>query len=169
MKRLAQVALALALLAVIGAVAGWAAFYALVLRDLPEINTLADYKPRVITHVYAGDGSEIASFAKERRVVVPIEDVPRHVKDAFIAAEDKSFYEHEGLDYLGMVEGLRHETHYYLMGLEAEGEDHDDEVDKVRFVSAKKARRLLDSGADRRLLGDALEALEERESRRKGA
>jgi penicillin-binding protein 1A len=102
-KRLLQVALVLGFLCLIGVVAGWAVFYALVLRDLPEINTLADYRPRVITHVYAADGSEIASFAKERRIVVPIEDVPRHVKDAFIAAEDKSFYEHEGLDYPGIA------------------------------------------------------------------
>jgi 8-oxo-dGTP pyrophosphatase MutT (NUDIX family) len=72
------------------------------------------------------------------------------------------------LDYLGMVEGVRHETHYYLMALEAEGDDHDDEVDKVRFVSVKKAKRLLDSGVDRRLLGHALDALEEREPRRTG-
>jgi penicillin-binding protein 1A len=103
LKRLLQVALALGFLCVIGAVAGWALFYALVLRDLPAINTLADYRPRVITHVYAADQSEIASFAQERRVVVPIEDVPRHVKDAFIAAEDGSFYEHEGLDYPGIL------------------------------------------------------------------
>lgn len=72
------------------------------------------------------------------------------------------------LDYLGMVEGLRHETHYYLMALEAEGDDRDDEVDKVRFVSAKKAKRMLHSAADRRLLGHALAALEEGEPRRTG-
>jgi len=66
------------------------------------------------------------------------------------------------LDYLGMVEGLRHETHYFLMELEADDGDHDDEVDKVSFVSVKKAKRLLRSGADRRLLGHALEVLDER-------
>jgi penicillin-binding protein 1A len=103
LKRLLQVALALAFLGALAAVAAWALFYALVLRDLPEINTLADYRPRVITHVYAADKTEIASFARERRVVVPIEDVPRHVKDAFVAAEDGSFYEHEGLDYPGIL------------------------------------------------------------------
>jgi len=70
------------------------------------------------------------------------------------------------LHYLGMVEGARHETHYYLMALVRDGEDHDDEVDKVSFVSAKKARRLLRSGTDRRLLGEALGALEERKPRR---
>ena len=74
-----------------------------VLRDLPEINSLRDYRPNLITRVLDVDGNEIASFAKERRVIIPIEEVPKHVVDAFIAAEDGSFYEHKGLDYAGIL------------------------------------------------------------------
>ena len=103
MKRLAHVLLALAFLAVLGSVAAAAVFYAFILRDLPEINTLRDYRPNLITRVRAVDGSEIASFAKERRIVVSIEDVPGHVVQAFIASEDSSFYDHEGLDYAGIL------------------------------------------------------------------
>jgi penicillin-binding protein 1A len=81
---------------------GAALFYALVLRDLPEIYSLADYRPRIITRIYAAEGIEIGSYAEERRLVVPIEDLPRSVINAFIAAEDASFYEHRGLDYPGI-------------------------------------------------------------------
>ena len=58
--------------------------------------------------------------------------------------------------------GQRHETHYYLMELERDDGVHDDEVDEVSFAHRKKARRLLGSGSDRRLLARALEVLERR-------
>ncbi|MEE8312954.1 MAG: PBP1A family penicillin-binding protein [Myxococcota bacterium] len=103
MKRLAHLLLALGFLAILGGVSVAALFYAFVMRDLPEIYTLQDYRPNLITRVLAADGSEIATFARERRVVVPIEEIPEHVVQAFIAAEDSSFYEHEGLDYAGIL------------------------------------------------------------------
>ena len=98
--------MALLAVAALTAVVGVSLFYALVLRDLPELNSLADYEPRIITRVYAHDGSEIGSYAEERRIVVPIEDVPRHVIHAFIAAEDAAFYDHQGLDYPGIFRAL---------------------------------------------------------------
>ncbi|MEE9278645.1 MAG: PBP1A family penicillin-binding protein [Myxococcota bacterium] len=103
MRRLAHFLLALAFLGVLAAISGASLFYALVLRDLPEIHTLQDYRPNLITRVLGVDGSEVATFAKERRIVVPIEEIPDHVVQAFIAAEDSSFYEHEGLDYTGIL------------------------------------------------------------------
>ena len=103
MRRLLKLAVALALLCVVAGVVGVTLFYATVLRDLPEINKLEDYRPNLITRVLDVDGNEVASFAKERRVVVPIEQVPKHVVEAFIAAEDGSFYEHTGLDYAGIL------------------------------------------------------------------
>jgi penicillin-binding protein 1A len=106
LKRLVRIALALGVLAVAGAAVVIALFYVAVLRDLPEINTLQDYRPNLITRVLDVDGNEIASFAKERRVIIPIEQVPKHVVDAFIAAEDGSFYEHKGLDYAGILRAL---------------------------------------------------------------
>lgn len=67
------------------------------------------------------------------------------------------------IEYLGMVEGQRHETHYYLMALEGDDGVHDDEVDKVSFAHRKEAKRRLRSGADRLLLAQALELLERRD------
>jgi glycosyltransferase involved in cell wall biosynthesis len=75
-------------LAVAGAAVGIVLFYVTVLADLPEINSLQDYRPNLITRVLDVDGNEIASFAKERRVIIPIEQVPKHVVDAFIAASE---------------------------------------------------------------------------------
>ncbi|MBW2280816.1 MAG: PBP1A family penicillin-binding protein [Deltaproteobacteria bacterium] len=103
MRRWLQIALAAAALAACGALFGVALFYATVLRNLPEIYSLRDYRPNLITHLYAADGTQIGTFARERRIVVPIEEVPTHVVHAFIAAEDNAFYEHEGLDYPGIL------------------------------------------------------------------
>ena len=103
MKRLFQVLLALGAFATLACVGALALFYALVLRDLPEIYTLKDYKPRLITRVLAADGVEVGSFYRERREVVPIEEMPTHLVQAFIASEDGAFYRHEGLDYAGIL------------------------------------------------------------------
>ena len=103
MRRLRQLLLASAAFAGLVLVGAWAVFYALILRDLPEIETLDDYRPNLITRVLDVDGELIATFSKEKRIVVPIEDVPQHVRDAFIAAEDSAFYDHEGLDYSGIL------------------------------------------------------------------
>ena len=103
MRRPFQIALATLALAACGALFSTALFYALVLRNLPEIYSLRDYRPNLITRVYAVDGTEISTLARERRIVVPIEEVPTLVVQAFIAAEDDAFYEHEGLDYPGIL------------------------------------------------------------------
>ncbi len=85
-------------------VAGFSAWYLHNLnKDLPDYQQLAEYAPPVTTRVYAGDGSLVAEFARERRLFVPIEAMPDHVKYAFVSAEDKSFYEHSGLDFRGLV------------------------------------------------------------------
>jgi penicillin-binding protein 1A len=102
-KRLAHLLLALSLLVILAGVTSGAVFFAFVLRDLPEIYTLQDYRPKLITRVLDATDREIATFSRERRVVVPIEEIPDHVVHAFIAAEDSSFYEHEGLDYPGIL------------------------------------------------------------------
>ncbi|HTO09215.1 MAG TPA: PBP1A family penicillin-binding protein [Myxococcota bacterium] len=106
MRRLAKIAVALAVFAALMAGIGLALFYVTILSDLPEINKLEDYHPNLITRVLDVDGNEVASFAKERRVIIPIEQVPKPVVEAFIAAEDGSFYEHTGLDYGGILRAL---------------------------------------------------------------
>jgi len=103
LRRLAKLALALGVLAVLALTGAAVVFWALILRDLPEIKSLRDYRPNLITRVLDVDGNEIASFATERRIIIPIEEVPRPVVDAFVAAEDGEFYEHQGLDYAGIL------------------------------------------------------------------
>jgi penicillin-binding protein 1A len=118
LRRLLKIAVALAVLGAVATAVGVTLFYAVVLRDLPEINKLEDYRPNLITRVLDVDGNEVASFAKERRIVVPIEQVPKSVVEAFIAAEDGSFYEHTGLDYGGI---LRAAFTNFVEGRKAQG------------------------------------------------
>ncbi|HEX9461472.1 MAG TPA: penicillin-binding protein 1A [Alphaproteobacteria bacterium] len=66
-------------------------------RGLPDYQQLADYQPSVLTRVHAGDGRVLAEFAVERRLFVPVDAVPKLVINAFLAAEDKSFYTHPGI------------------------------------------------------------------------
>src|SRR5271156_3659751 len=72
-------------------------------QDLPDYSQLQDYEPPVMTRVHAADGSLLAEYAKERRLYLPIQAVPKLVINAFLAAEDKNFYEHGGIDYSGMA------------------------------------------------------------------
>jgi penicillin-binding protein 1A len=71
--------------------------------DLPTIRTLADYNPPQATKIYSDDGQLVADLAHERRTVVSVAALPRHVVQAFLAAEDEGFYEHAGLDYWGIL------------------------------------------------------------------
>src|SRR6201995_2014617 len=72
-------------------------------QDLPDYSQLQDYEPMVMTRVHAADGSLLAEYSKERRLYLPIQAVPKLVINAFLAAEDKNFYEHGGVDYSGMA------------------------------------------------------------------
>ena len=75
-------------------------------RDLPAHEDLARYTPKTISRVYNVDGSIIDEFALERRLFVPAEDIPDLVKEAFISAEDKNFYEHKGYDLMGIASAV---------------------------------------------------------------
>jgi penicillin-binding protein 1A len=72
-------------------------------KDLPDYSQLQNYEPPVMTRVHAVDGSLVGEYAKERRLYLPIQAVPKLVINAFLAAEDKNFYEHGGIDYTGMA------------------------------------------------------------------
>ncbi|MCX8501529.1 MAG: penicillin-binding protein 1A [Alphaproteobacteria bacterium] len=72
-------------------------------RSLPGTETLINYQPQVMTRIHAGDGRLLAEFAAERRVFVPINAIPKRVAWAFIAAEDKSFFRHHGIDPRGIL------------------------------------------------------------------
>ena len=68
-------------------------------KDLPDYSQLQDYEPPVMTRVHAADGALLGEYSKERRLYLPIQAVPKLVINAFLAAEDKNFYEHGGIDY----------------------------------------------------------------------
>jgi penicillin-binding protein 1A len=72
-------------------------------KDLPDYSQLQDYEPPVMTRVHATDGSLVAEYARERRLYLPIQAIPKLVLNAFIAAEDKNFYDHGGLDFTGIA------------------------------------------------------------------
>jgi len=72
-------------------------------RGLPDYDYLADYEPPVVTRVHAGDGRLLAEYARNKRVFVPIEAIPKRVVSAFLSAEDKNFYTHPGVDFLSLV------------------------------------------------------------------
>lgn len=97
-RKLIRVLLALALLGVLVAAGGLAAGYYYVESTLPKVETLADYKPPIITRVFSDDGQVIAEFSRERRIVVPVERLPKQLINAFIAAEDSNFFNHQGVD-----------------------------------------------------------------------
>ncbi len=75
-------------------------------RGLPDYTQLADYEPPVVTHIHAGDGTLLTEFAIEKRLFVPIDVVPEGLIQAFLSAEDKNFYDHHGLDYLGVMRAM---------------------------------------------------------------
>lgn len=75
-------------------------------RDLPDYRTLQTYEPPVMTRVHAGDGSILSEFSRERRIYLPIQAVPRMVINAFVAAEDKNFFEHPGVDHEGVLRAV---------------------------------------------------------------
>ena len=75
-------------------------------RDLPDYRALADYEPTMVSRVYAGNGLLVGEFAAERRVFVSISAVPKRVRQAFLAAEDKTFYDHLGIDLPGIANAI---------------------------------------------------------------
>jgi penicillin-binding protein 1A len=90
------------ILVICAAGAGLVLYYS-ISKDLPKITSLADYHPSIITTVYADDNRKIAEFFKERRIVIPLREMPRTMIDAFVAAEDSRFYKHQGIDFISIV------------------------------------------------------------------
>ena len=72
-------------------------------QDLPDLNQLQNYQPSLVTQVYSSDRQLIGQFYIERRILKPLADIPEHLRQAVIAVEDARFFEHPGLDYIGML------------------------------------------------------------------
>ncbi len=79
-----------------GALTGLLFVYA---SDLPEVRALEDYRPDVVTELYADDGQLIGSFALQRRILLTYEQIPKVLKDAILVTEDQHFEEHWGVDF----------------------------------------------------------------------
>ena len=74
--------------------------------SLPKVDRLADYKPPIVSKVFGDDGSLVGEFYLERRTVIEVNKIPRRLIQAFVSAEDSNFYQHKGLDYLGIVRAM---------------------------------------------------------------
>jgi len=74
--------------------------------NLPYIGSLKEYRPSIITEVFSDDGEVIGRFWEEKRIVVPLDELPPHLIQAFVAAEDARFFVHEGVDILGIIRAL---------------------------------------------------------------
>ncbi len=75
-------------------------------QSLPDYKQLAKYEPAVTTRLYAGDGQLLKEYATEQRLFMPVNKIPDLVKQAFISAEDKKFYKHSGVDYVGIIRAV---------------------------------------------------------------
>lgn len=109
----------LAGIAVVGfAVAVYAAW---LFHDLPDASELAEYRPPTATRVYAGDGTLIGEFSDERRIYVPYEQMPTPLVQAFLAAEDRNFFQHGGIDVSGLGRAMLKNVFNAATGRRLEG------------------------------------------------
>ncbi|MEP7007874.1 MAG: transglycosylase domain-containing protein, partial [Sphingomonas bacterium] len=92
----------LAVLAVLAAIT-YALVWLIFARDLPSVDKLRTYEPPMPTNARGADGTPIHSYARERRVELSYEEYPPLLVRAFLAAEDKTFFEHHGVDYPGLA------------------------------------------------------------------
>lgn len=73
---------------------------------LPPLKSLEDYKPPIITKVFSADGELVGEFCKEHRIVVPIEQIPEVLSQAFVSAEDDKFFQHQGISYISILRAM---------------------------------------------------------------
>lgn len=85
-------------------------------RDLPDYTQLEEYEPPVMTRVHAADGTLIGEFARERRLYVPVAALPEPLINAFISAEDKNFFHHGGIDFVGIARAAMSNAESLMQG-----------------------------------------------------
>ncbi|MGE5511244.1 MAG: penicillin-binding protein 1A [Bacteroidota bacterium] len=120
-------------------------------RDLPSYDSLARYEPPVMTRIHAHDGSLIAEYARERRIFVPINTIPKLVIGAYLSAEDRRFFEHGGLDFVGIARALMKLGENKLRG-------HDRRAEGASTITQQVAKNFLLS-SDRTLERKLKEAI----------
>ena len=105
-RRWVRVAVYLALVSII---VGAAAAIGLILhfsRDLPSVDALEHYEPPIVTVVTDMEGRFVGEFFEQQRYVVDFEQIPENLRNAFVAAEDAAFWEHSGVDYMGIARAM---------------------------------------------------------------
>ncbi len=98
-----------------------AVYAAWLFHDLPDASELADYRPPTATRVYAGDGTLIGEFSDERRIYVSYDQIPTTVIQAFLAAEDRNFFQHGGIDVSGIGRATLKNVFNVISGRRLEG------------------------------------------------
>jgi penicillin-binding protein 1A len=96
----------------IGAASGVLFVYS---SDLPEIHALEDYRPDVVTELYADDGQSIGTFALQRRILLTYGQIPKLLRDAILTTEDQHFEEHWGVDFPRVLEAAWHDVRHHGM------------------------------------------------------
>lgn len=118
--------------------------YLSVLQGLPEIIKMEDYKPLLVSQVYDRNNIKIGEFYRERRVLVPYNDLPKSVVNAFLAAEDGQFFEHNGINFQGLLRAaiVNMRAGYKVQG----GSTITQQVAKTLFLSSERSytRKLKD-------------------------
>ena len=112
----------IAALSLIG-VAGLAltVYAAVLFHDMPDASDLADYRPPTATRVYAWDGTLIGEFSNQRRIYVPYDQIPPKLANAFLAAEDRNFFQHGGVDFTGIGRAMGKDMFNLIRGKRFEG------------------------------------------------
>jgi len=98
-----------------------AVYAAWLFHDMPNASDLVDYRPPTSTRVYAWDGTLIGEFAKERRIFIPYNEVPPQLVHAFLAAEDRNFFQHGGVDVTGIGRAVLKDVVNVAQGKRLEG------------------------------------------------
>ncbi len=99
---------------IVAMVAAW--FLWQMSKELPDASTLKDYAPDVVTRVHAGDGSLLAEYARQKRLFVPVEAMPRRLIQAYVSAEDKNFFSHPGVDPVALARAVVQNLSYVIRG-----------------------------------------------------
>ncbi len=121
MIRLLAVLSAVFLLSVVAAAGGGLYLLHYYGRGLPNYKQLATYEPPTVTRVHAGDGRLLAEYSTEHRVFVPVAAMPKRLINAFLAAEDKNFYHHSGVDFVSVFRAMLRNVVNYGQGRRLQG------------------------------------------------
>jgi penicillin-binding protein 1A len=106
---------------VVVAIGAVAVYLVTITRGLPSVEALQDYTPPITTRVYAGNGTVLGEYARERRIFIPAAFIPKLVKQAFTSAEDRNFYNHPGIDPSGILRAAIKDVGLVLEGRRPQG------------------------------------------------